>query len=92
MSVLPAPRTLIPEKGAVAPAVAPSIDVGVSLAPHIITEQEVVFGTAAAVPLHPTHWWTAATRVVHLLKERFAYPPRLDFLEDSLLEREMHRL
>ena len=92
MSILPAPLTLIPEKGAVARAVAPTIDVGVSVAPHIITEQEVVFSTAAAVPLHPTHWWTAATRVVHLLKERFAYPPRLDFLEDSLMEREMYRL
>jgi hypothetical protein len=71
MSILPAPRTLIPERGAMALA---------------------VFGTAAAVPLHPAHWWTAATRVVHLLKERFAYPPRLDFLEDSLMEREMYRL
>jgi hypothetical protein len=71
MSILPAPRTLIPERRAVA---------------------LVLFSTAPAVPLHPAHWWTAATRVVHLLKERFAYPPRLDFLEDSLMEREIHRL
>jgi hypothetical protein len=69
MSILPAPRTLMHEKGVLA-----------------------VFGTTPAVPLHPAHWWTAATRVVHLLKERFANPPRLDFLEDSLMEREMYRL
>jgi hypothetical protein len=94
MSVLPAPRTHIPEKEAVATAVPLPIDVGVPPAPHIITEQEVVFGTAAAAPARPTHWWTAATRVVDLAKERlfFAYPPRLDFLENSLMEREMHRL
>jgi hypothetical protein len=71
MSILPAPRTLMPEKGAVALA---------------------VFGTAPAAPLHSAHWWTAASRVIHLLKERFANPPRLDFLEDSLMEREMYRL
>jgi hypothetical protein len=32
-----------------------------------MTEQAVAFSTAAAVPLGPTHWWTAsATRVVGL--------------------------
>jgi hypothetical protein len=78
----------------VAQAVPPPTDVRVPLAPHIITEQELVFSTAAAVPLQPTPWWTIATRVVDLAKERvfLAYPPRLDFLDDSRLEREMHRL
>jgi hypothetical protein len=53
-----------------AQAVPPPIDVRVPAAPQIITEQHVVFSTAAAVPLHSTHWWTAATRVVALAKER----------------------
>jgi hypothetical protein len=77
-----------------AQAVPPPIDVRVPAAPQIITEQHVVFRTAAAVPLHPTHWWTAETRVVALAKERvfFAYPPRLDFLDDSRMGRVIHRL
>jgi hypothetical protein len=80
MSVLEAPRTHMPEREAVATAVRPPIDVRSSLAPHIITELEVVFSTAA-------------THLVDWAKEQvfFAYPPRLDFLEDSRMEREMQR-
>ena len=94
MSVLPAPRTLIPDKQAVPAVGAPSIQVGVPPAPHMITEQRVVFGAAAALPPPLTHWWTAAARVVALAAQRvfLAYPPRLAFLDDSRMQREMRRL
>jgi hypothetical protein len=80
MSVLEAPRTHMPEQETVATAVRPPIDVGAPVAPHIITELEVVFRTAA-------------TRLVDWARENvfFAYPPRLDFLQDSRMEREMRR-
>jgi hypothetical protein len=94
MSVLPARRTLISEKETVATAIAPSIDGGATLARHIITEQQVVFGTAAAAGPRPTRWWTAAARAVGLAKQQvfLAYPPRMDFLDSSRTEREMYRL
>ena len=78
----------------VAESIPPQIDIELPPAPIVITEQAVVFSTAAAVPLQPTHWWTAATRAVGLALQRvfFAYPPRLDFLDSSRMEREMHRL
>jgi len=78
---------------------------GASPAPILITEQEVAFGTAAAVPFQPTTnpWWTDAIRVVAMaicwifrmtgsLLARRRYPPRLDFLEGSITSRELHRL
>jgi hypothetical protein len=52
----------------------------------LITEQEVLFATAAAVPFAKT---------VHNKKirpRRRHYPPRNDFLEDSRMAREMWRL
>jgi hypothetical protein len=78
----------------------------VSRAPVLITEQEVVFGTAVAAPPRPTtHWWTEATSVVVAAVPRmFAtsapdarparrhYPKRYVFLENSCLAREMDRL
>jgi hypothetical protein len=72
--------------------------------PVLITEQEVIFSTAAAVPVQPTRWWTQATSVVATAARAvFAssptdsgpkrhYPPRQDYLEYSRMEREMHRL
>jgi hypothetical protein len=91
----------------VAEPIPPRIDIKLPPTPIVITEQAVVFSTAAAVPLQPTRWWTAATRAVGLALRMvgqcarrrprpqrvfFAYPPRLDFLDSSRTEREMHRL
>jgi hypothetical protein len=102
MSVLPAARTRTSEEGPVAKSVPPLVHLEVPAAPNVITEHEVVLSTAAAVPL--THWRTAATPVVAIatgaagvasrsdLYPPRHYPPRLDFLETSRMEREMHRL
>jgi hypothetical protein len=76
--------------------------------PVLITEQQVLFATAAAVPLRPARTsrrWTETVRVVAAsLKAAFAtssnearpkrqhYPARNDFLEDSRMAREMLRL
>jgi hypothetical protein len=71
----------------------------------LITEQQVLFSTAAAVPVPSTRWWTRATRVVAVTMRRIFvtpeadaqpkrrhYPPRATWLEDSRMAREMHRL
>jgi len=83
-----------PQRLLVAESIPPQMDIESPPAPIVITEQAVVFSTAAAVPLQPTHWWTAATRAVGQALQRvfFAYPPRLDFLDSSRMDREMHRL
>jgi hypothetical protein len=76
--------------------------------PVLITEKQVLFATAAAVPLQPAKTgrrWTEAVRAVGVsLKAAFAtssngdrpkrrhYPARNDFLEDSRMAREMLRL
>ena len=73
--------------------------------PVLITEQQVLFATAAAVPLRPTRtsrrWFEAvrtylATAFVKADSERQPkrrhYPSRHDFLEDSRMAREMMRL
>jgi len=74
--------------------------------PTLITEQEVAFSTSAAVPLprtQTTHWLADATRVVAAslrrifltLDARLAheyYPPRLSFVEQPRMAREMYRL
>lgn len=76
--------------------------------PVLITEQQVLFATAAAVPLHPakTHRrWTESARAIGASPraafvtssnedrpKRRHYPPRNDFLEDSRMAREMMRL
>jgi hypothetical protein len=73
-------------------------------APVLITEQQVLFSTAAAVtPPRPRYllggaprafssamtWWrTRGERRA----ERPHYPARMNFLEDSLMSREMDRL
>lgn len=73
--------------------------------PVLITEQQVLFATAAAVPLQPTkigRRWMAAVRAIRASltatssdegrpKPRH-YPPRNDYLEDSRMAREMLRL
>lgn len=72
--------------------------------PVLITEQEVMFATAAAVPLQPAkagRRWTdvigASLRAMFVSstdqpRERRHYPPRIDFLESSRMSREMYRL
>jgi len=73
--------------------------------PVLITEQQVLFATAAAVPLQPEQTgrrWTGA--VLAFLTAAFVkadnttqpkrrhYPSRQDYLEDSRMAREMMRL
>jgi len=77
-------------------------------APALITEHEVVFGTAAALSPPSTRRWTRLARVRAVIlaaltrifvtaaadppAKRRHYPPRLDFLENSRMAREMDRL
>jgi hypothetical protein len=71
----------------------------------LITEQQVLFGTAAAVALPPakTRRWSDPVRAVSgALRAMFAasekpparrhYPKRYGYLENALLSREMDRL
>ncbi|MFG1932981.1 hypothetical protein ACGFK1_20405 [Mycobacterium sp. NPDC048908] len=71
--------------------------------PVLITEQQVLFATAAAVLLRPTkrHWIETARAVllaafVESSNEKRPkprrYPSRMDYLEDSRMAREMTRL
>jgi hypothetical protein len=73
--------------------------------PVLITEQQVLFATAAAVPLQPartSRGWTEAVRAFltaafvkssnESQPKRRHYPSRNDFLEDSRMAREMMRL
>ncbi|MDT5334178.1 MAG: hypothetical protein QOF31_5475 [Mycobacterium sp.] len=76
--------------------------------PVLITEQQVLFATAAAVPLQPTRTsrrWTEAVRAIGAsVKAAFVtssdeaepkrrhYPARNEYLEDSRMSREMLRL
>jgi hypothetical protein len=73
--------------------------------PTLITEQQVLFATAAAVPLQPTRTsrrWTETARAfltAAFVKSgnesqptRRHYPSRNDYLEDSRMAREMLRL
>ncbi len=74
----------------------------VSRPPVIITEQQVAFSTAAAVPLprtKPAGRMIAALRAMFLSSSEDArpaprhYPPRRDaFLEEAAMVREMRRL
>ena len=74
----------------------------VSQPPVVITEQEVAFSTAAAVPLprtKPTRGVIAALRAMFLSSRADTrpaprhYPPRRDaFLEQAAMVREMRRL
>jgi hypothetical protein len=82
-------------------AVEPVTEV-VTQAPVVITEQEVVFSTAAAVRLRPAktrHGFIAVLRGIFVdstanaEKPRRHYPPLRDnFLEHAAMTREMHRL
>src|SRR5262249_6932325 len=71
----------------------------------LITEQQVLFSTAAAVALPPakTRWWSDAIHAISgTLRAMFAaseksparghYPKRYEWLDDALMAREMDRL
>lgn len=73
--------------------------------PVLITEQQVLFATAAAMPLQPARTsprWTQAVRAFMAAAfvkssgesqpKRRHHPSRHDFLEDSRMAREMMRL
>ena len=76
--------------------------------PVLITEQQVLFATAAALPLQPARTsrrWTQLVRTIGAsVRAAFVtssvetrptprhYPSRNDFLEDSRMSREMLRL
>ena len=78
-----------------------------SAAPVLITEKEVLFGSAVAVPVRPitTRWWSKATGVVLAAMHRMSltssvdsqeprrdYPRHYEFLERACMGREMDRL
>ena len=81
------------------PSAAPSVEV--SSTEVLITEQEVVFSTAAAVGVHREN---IGRRLAAIMRRPFAtatdasrprpryYPKRYDFLEHALMAREMDRL
>jgi hypothetical protein len=102
-SLGPTPEVVEEADNAAHPAGAPA-GVGVTHEPVVITEQQVLFATAAAVPLQPVKTRSWFSRIVGsivsaasetsddgLSKPR-RYPPRNDFLESSRMAREMHRL
>ena len=103
-SLGPTPE-VVEESGSTAHlAVAPAA-VGVTHEPVVITEQQVLLATAAAVPLQPvkTRGWFSRIvgSIVSAASETSGddglstprhYPSRNDFLESSRMAREMHRL
>lgn len=108
MSVLPAAPAATPDVRE-DPEYTPEGDVaGPSPTPILITEQEVVFSTSAAVSLQrtrSTRWLTDATRIIAAnLRGMFLtptarprparrhYPSRYSYLEHALMAREMERL
>jgi hypothetical protein len=89
----------------VAPVSAPKVE-PVSPVPIFISEQQVAFATAAAMPVQPTkpRWRIRATRAMAASLHRMLvttadsrparthYPRRYPFLENALMGREMDRL
>ena len=81
------------------PSAAGSVEVSSTEVP--ITEQKVLFSTAAAVPVHREN---ISRRLTAIMRRMFAtstdasrprrryYPPHEFFVEDARIEREMHRL
>jgi hypothetical protein len=82
-----------------APSPAPSVEA--SSTEVLITAQQVLFSTAAAVGVHRDH---VGARIVAIMRRMFAtstdasrprrqhYPTRYSFLEDAAMAREMDRL
>ncbi len=99
------PETSDDTRDVVAPA-EPTLQ-SVSPAAVLITEQEVLLSTAAAVPAEstPTRWWTDVARVIAAALRRMVLtspadsrqvrryvPERYIYLERALMSREMGRL
>jgi|SRR4051794_15708221 hypothetical protein len=91
------PGIKIPHRGRTTP---PAIK-----AHALITEQHVLFSTAAAVALPPAkiHWWSdmvhtvgAASRAMFATSEKAPsqrhYPKRYSWLDNAIMSREMDRL
>ena len=104
MSELLAPLDAAPE-AVETPEATVAASAPLTAEPVLITEQEVLFATAAAVPVQPekTRGWVsrvvgaivAAASVTSGHEERPKrrhYPSRHDFLEDARMAREMYRL
>ena len=109
-----AARTLQPDICSTSPIGNPQFELeakpapaAVSVVPVLITEQQVLFSTAAAVPVRPTRvrWWPKATAAVFAAmhstlltskgdspEPRQDYPRRYEFLERSCMARAMDRL
>lgn len=94
-----------PQEEVVVESAAPRAEAQLPPAPILITEHEVVFSTAAATAVRPTRRWIEAVRIVAVATRRIfvrapadsrpkrrRYPARASYLEDSRMEREMHRL
>ena len=104
MSVLPmnSAEARTPLTGESAESAAQTAPVGTSPASHppvLITEQEVLLGSAAAgaLPAHPRPRWILALRRVFSssewrVDEHRSYPPRSSYLENARMSREMYRL
>lgn len=96
---------VVEEPDDIAPSVAAPAPAGVTHEPVLITEQEIMFATAAAVPLQPAKTRSWISRVIGSIVSAASatsddegprkprhYPSRYDFLEDARMAREMHRL
>jgi hypothetical protein len=72
----------------------PLADVEVKPAPTLITEQEVLFATAAAVRPPSLRWWRRMFVTIGAAARppQPHYPRRYDFIEDARMAREMYRL
>ena len=85
---------------AVSPPSPPSPPSAPSAPEILITENEVVFGTAAAVPVRPVRRWRRFAVINRMwvtpnaegARPRQDCPRRYAFLESSGMAREMHRL
>jgi hypothetical protein len=104
MSVLAAPRTSTSDEEVVAEPVEPLIDISMPPAPGVIAEHEALSSTRATVPPQPSRSAIDSTPVLAPaprpmlvaspldLRLPRHYPPRLWFLDNSRMERELHRL
>jgi hypothetical protein len=88
-----------PSPGDSAEPAVETVSVAAPPAPVLITEQEVLLGSAAAGALraNPRPRWILALRRVFSssgwrVDEQRPYRPRCSYLEDARMSREMHRL
>jgi hypothetical protein len=100
-----APPEVVEEPDEIAHSAVAPAPAGVIHESVVITEQQVQFATAAAVPLQPakTRSWisrafaafvsaASVTSETEKKPKRRHYPRRYDFLEDARMAREMYRL